>query len=67
MEREKGFGKGTGFRAEGTIPLRPIGDPIILPNGRVIMPGERGINRASGPVSGTSARQHRNSGQRRGR
>lgn len=67
MEGNRRFGQDPGFRGgqgfERPRPKQPFaGDLRIGPNGRVIQPGQE--RRSSGPVPGTSARKHRNSGQR---
>lgn len=61
MEKGSNFGKQPGF-GDGAPRIQPIGEIRIAPNGRVIMQGTP--IRRSEPVPGTSARKHRNSGQR---
>ncbi len=65
MENGRKFKQNAGFGSDFWS-FQPLRDPIILPNGRVINPGDPKRVESS-PVPRTSARQHRNSGQRKGR
>ena len=60
--QEPNFNSGQGFEKPAQ-PQRFVGDITIGPNGRVFMEGGPKIKRGA-PVPGTSARKHRNSGQK---